>query len=116
MRCGSILLAKVPENLSDWNVDKDEEGNEKLTNACVWFDSIDRLPDMIASVVRSWTLDKVPQTLYDEEHKLDAMYSEESQEKEIEYVYEKTLFEERLKNFKEVLSHLKNNDVEENEE
>lgn len=116
MRCGSILLAKVPENLSDWNVDKDEEGNEKLTNACVWFDSIDRLPDMIASVVRSWTLDKVPQTLYDEEHKLDAMYSEEAQEKEIEYVYEKTLFEERLKNFKEVLSHLKNNDVEENEE
>jgi hypothetical protein len=115
LRCGTILLAKVPENLSDWNVDKDENGNEKLTNSCIWFESIDRLPDMIASVVRSWTLDKIPQTIYDEEAKLDGFYTEEAQEKEIEYVYEKTLFDERLKSFKEVLSHLKNN-VEENNE
>ena len=116
MRCGSILLAKIPDNLSDWNVDKDEEGNEKLTNSCIWFENIDRLPDMIASVVRSWTLDKIPQNLYDEQHKLDNAYSEDLQEKEIEYVYEKNIFEERLKSFKEVLSHLKNNDVEINEE
>ena len=115
LRCGTILLAKVPENLSDWNVDKDDNGNEKLTNSCIWFESIDRLPDMIASVVRSWTLDKIPQTIYDEEAKLDGFYTEEAQEKEIEYVYEKTLFDERLKSFKEVLSHLKNN-VEENNE
>lgn len=115
LRCGTILLAKVPENLSDWNVDKDENGNERLTNSCIWFESIDRLPDMIASVVRSWTLDKIPQTIYDEEAKLDGLYTEEAQEKEIEYVYEKTLFDERLKSFKEVLSHLKNN-VEENNE
>lgn len=115
LRCGTILLAKVPENLSDWNVDKDDNGNEKLTNSCIWFESIDRLPDMIASVVRSWTLDKIPQTIYDEEAKLDGLYTEEAQEKEIEYIYEKTLFDERLKSFKEVLSHLKNN-VEENNE
>ena len=115
LRCGTILLAKVPENLSDWNVDKDENGNERLTNSCIWFESIDRLPDMIASVVRSWTLDKIPQTIYDEEAKLEGLYTEEAQEKEIEYVYEKTLFDERLKSFKEVLSHLKNN-VEENNE
>ena len=115
LRCGTILLAKVPENLSDWNVDKDDNGNERLTNSCIWFENIDRLPEMIASVVRSWTLDKIPQTIYDEEAKLDGLYTEEAQEKEIEYVYEKTLFDERLKSFKEVLSHLKNN-VEENNE
>jgi len=102
MRCGSLTLAKIPNHLSDWMVEKDENGNESLTNACLWFDDIDSLPDIIASLVRSWTNDSIPAEVYDSQKKMDDKYSLEEQTKEIEEVYAKGLFERRKNEFIEV--------------
>lgn len=104
MRCGSILLAKIPNTLSDWNLD---ENGKDLTDACIWFDNINLVPDMLASVVRTWTLDNIPEEVYTNLHKLDNKYTPELQENEIKYVYEK-IFENRQKDFEEVLAQLKN--------
>ena len=109
LRCGSIVLAKIPQKLSDWNIEVNEKTNEKgLTDACIWFENIDDVPDMLASVVRTWTLDKIPDGIYTSMHKLDNMYTRESQKKEIEYVYGKQIIEKRKKDFEEVLSQIKN--------
>ena len=111
MRSDSILLAKLPKTLSDWNVEKNEAGDIVPTDACVWFDHIDRVPDILASVVRTWTLDKVPAEVYEKQHKLDDVYTPERQEMEIENVYEHSIFERRIKEFEIVLDNIKNKEV-----
>ncbi len=106
MRCGSILIAKTPKTFSDWNIEKDKNGNEHLTDACIWFDHIDDLPDMLASIIRSWTLDRIPNEIYANIHKLDNQYTQETQRKEIEHVYG-NIFQKRVSDFEEALSQIK---------
>lgn len=109
LRCGSIVLAKMPDTLSDWNFEVDEKTGEKsLTDACIWFDHIDLVPDMLASIIRTWTLDKIPDEVYEKAHKLDSLYTRETQEKEIKHIYADTLIERRKKDFEEVLAQVKN--------
>ena len=110
MRCGSILLAKVPEKLTDWNLEETEDGH-KLTDSCIWFDDIDSLPEMIASIVRTWTLDEIPEDVYEGQKSFDGIYTKEQQEKDIKDVYVDGLFARRKKEFEEVLTQMKNNGI-----
>ena len=64
---------------------------------------------MIASVVRTWTLDKVPQELYDNLANAANDYNYENHKADVEKEYGKGLFEKRLSDFKEVLAQIKNN-------
>jgi len=109
MRCGTILLAKIPETLSDWNVEIGKDGNEMLTDACIWFDHLDDVPDMLASVVNSWINDNVPEVVYQNQMKLNDRYTPEIQEKMIKHVYCDEIFAKRKSDFEEVLAQLKNN-------
>lgn len=105
LRCGNIVLAKSPTHPSDWMFDSEGE----LTNSVLWFEDIEDIPSILASVVRSWTLDMVPGDVYENQSKFNELYSEEQQNNEImdAYVYE--LFNKRLKDFKEVLVDVENN-------
>lgn len=108
MRCGSLLLSKLPNTLSDWNISMTEDGKNDITDACIWFESIDDVPDMLSTLIYNWTLDTIPEELFTNLHKLDNLYTPESQEKEIAYVYENEIFNRRMKDFEEVLAQLKN--------
>jgi hypothetical protein len=108
MRCGSILLAKVPEKLTDWNIEDTDKG-KKLTDACIWFDDIDSLPKMIASIVRTWTMDELPESVYNGLDTFNDVYTKEQQEEAIKKEYINGLFEKRKHEFEEVLAQLKNN-------
>lgn len=108
MRCGSILLAKVPEKLTDWNIEDTDKG-KKLTDACIWFDDIDSLPRMIASIVRTWTMDELPESVYNGLDTFNDVYTKEQQEEAIKKAYINGLFEKRKHEFEEVLTQLKNN-------
>lgn len=112
LRCGSLVIAKLPNELSDWM--KDEHGNP--VSSILWFDSIDEVHDMIAAAVRSWTRDEVPADVYEEAQKFTALYTEDTQKAEIEQVYAKELIARRLNEFKEVLGELNNKKDEETEE
>ena len=109
LRCGSIVLCKVPKKLTDWQIETDENGKIKMTDACIWFEDIDDVPDMLSSIIRTWTLDKIPEQVYKQQHKFDDYYSRDKQKNEIEYVYIKNIVEKRVKDFEEVLVQLKNN-------
>lgn len=98
MRCGTILLAKQPSTFTDWNIDEEKKS---LTDACLWFSHVDDVPDMLASVIRTWTLDAIPAEIFENQKKLNDRYTVEGMEKEIEHVYEKTLFEGRISEFDE---------------
>lgn len=103
-RCGGIVLAKVPNKVEEWM----KEG-ENLTDAILWFNDIDDASDILASVVRSWTLDMIPEEVYTSARKLDELYTQESQEKEIIDSYEKNIIERRLKDFEETKIDIENN-------
>ena len=105
LRCGNVVIAKAPIHPSDWMLDE----NGELTNNVLWFEDLEDLPSILSSVVRSWTLDAIPEEIYENQSKFDDLYSEENQHSEIvdEYVY--GLFKKRLDDFKEVLADVENN-------
>lgn len=100
---GSLVLAKVPDIITDWMVDE----KRNLHKGVIWFDDLRNTPDLIASVIRTWLLDKVPQELYDEADKLKGLYGAERQEGEIEEVFVNDLFEGRRKSMKEAIEQFK---------
>lgn len=82
MKSGSIVIAKVPDTPLEW-IDADGEENAgTLRNCCVWFDNFNNVHRQIASVVRSWITDNVPQEVAEEAKKVTERYSEERTVKE----------------------------------
>lgn len=113
-KSGSIVLAKVPATPTDWTFvyEESEDGKEAsngLNPAFIWFDDIRRVPDMVASVVRTWTLDRIPQELYDNLADAAKDYTYDAHKADVEKEYGKELFDKRLSDFKEVLAQIKNN-------
>ena len=113
-KSGSIVIAKVPDTPTDWTFVKEEneerkEASNGLNPAFIWFDDIRRVPDMVASIVRTWTLDKIPQDLYDSLAKAADNYTYDEHRDDVEKEYTKGLFEKRLSDFREVLAQIKNN-------
>ena len=113
-KSGSIVIAKVPSTPTDWTFvyEESEDGKSAsngLNPAFIWFDDIRRVPDMVASVVRTWTLDRIPRELYDNLAKAASDYTYDAHKADVEKEYGKELFEKRLSDFKEVLAQIKNN-------
>ena len=75
MKSGSIVIAKIPNTPLKW-VD-DDENSITLRNCCVWFDDFNNVHKQIASVVRSWITDNVPEVIYEESKKVSNMYPED---------------------------------------
>lgn len=71
MRCGNIVIGKVPERIQEWMTD--DEGN--LIDNAIWFENIDTLPDILAEVIGSWMQDKIPQVLIDNMEKTNQLYT-----------------------------------------
>lgn len=114
LKCGSLVLAKVPLEPTEWMLDEKGE----LTDSVVWFNTVDELATVLPDALRSWTLDVIPQAVYDEQQKIADRYTEEEQAAAIEQVYEKEIIAKRLADFKEALADIVNNkeEVAENEE
>ena len=104
MRCGGIVMAKVPDHPAEWMMD-----GKELTNRVVWFDDLDYLPDMLVSAVRTWTNDKIPQEIYDRTAEMDKHFTMDNREKEVEETYIKGFVKRRMDEFEEV-----RNDIDKN--
>ena len=111
LRSGTLVFAKIPDEPTEWMLD--EDGG--LTKSIIWFDTVDTLTEMLPAAVRSWTNFEVSDKIYEAQKNFDDLYSEQTQEAEIEHVYIKTIVERRLNEFKEILAELNENKDEENE-
>jgi len=102
MKSGSITMCKVPDTEWDWA--RNEDGS--LPNCCVWFNDYDTLHKQMASVVRSWITDKVPQILEDETKRvLDGISYEKTKNEFLSYVNE--VFDKRKNEMKELITQIK---------
>jgi hypothetical protein len=93
LKSGSIVISKQTEMTQEW-MQGEEDG--LLTNACVWFDSFQELPKIIASVVRAEITDSVPSEIKEEAEKALSLYSyEKTRDKLLSYV--KGVLDNRIK-------------------
>lgn len=110
-KSGSIVIAKVPATPTDWTYvhQTTDDGEQTALNpAFIWFDDLNRVPDMIASVVRTWTIDKIPQELYDNLSHAADNYNYNNHRADIMKSYEEEMFKKRANDFKEVFGQIKN--------
>lgn len=103
MKSGSVVMCKVPSTTVDWA--DSEDGT--MPNCCVWFNDYDTLHVQLASVVRSWITDKVPEVLSNEAEKVLSTYSKERTKNEFT-AYLNGLMETRRKEIESVLYTVKN--------
>lgn len=74
MKCGSIVIAKIPNDIPEWA--KDENGN--LLENIVWFDNVQDLHSIIANLVIAWTYDNVPKVIKETQDKVISLYTKEN--------------------------------------
>jgi hypothetical protein len=106
MKSGSIVIGKIPEDIPEWMYD--EDGN--INNAGIWFDNINDIYPIIASVVRTWINDSVPVELYNDMVTISERYTPAAQKKAIEDVYVKGFFEKRQQDFAEAIALISKSD------
>ena len=100
MKSGSITIVKTPTTEVDW------ANGEELPNCCVWFNDYDTLHKQIASIVRSWVLDKIPPVLEEESKKVLANFSYDRTKKEfLDYV--NNVLDNRKKEMEALVLHVK---------
>ena len=105
MRSGSIVIAKVPDEVPKWA----DEGEGKLTNSCVWFDSFHNVHRQIAAVVRSWITDTVPEEVVTLMKEKSTLYPYEETKKEFE-AYLSSVIDNRKKEMEALINQFKTNE------
>lgn len=92
MRCGNIVFAMIPKETKKWMLTEDGKG---LNNSCIWFDNINKIQDKIATLVRSFITDNIPDSIYDGQKQLDNAYPEENTRKQFTEYLEKVMGERK---------------------
>ena len=91
MRCGNIVIGKLPENVQEWMTD--ESGN--LTDNVIWFDNFQNLPDILADVIGSWMRDEIPEEIFAAMDKTNTKYTKEEWDKNVKDTAE-SIVKERI--------------------
>jgi hypothetical protein len=108
IKSGSITMCKVPTTELDWA--STEDGS--LPNCCIWFNDYDTLHKQLASVVRSWIIDKIPSVLEEEGKKILDKYSYDRTKNEL-LTYVNDTLGRRKKEMEELITHIKSKKEEE---
>lgn len=103
VKCGGIVMAKLPDNIQDWMKD-----GEELTKSVLWFNDLDEVSTILPSVVHSWLTDTVPEHIYTNQEVITPLFTEEIQSLEIIECYEKNIINKRLKDFEEAKAEILN--------
>jgi hypothetical protein len=109
MKCGSIVIGKTPDSIPEWMWD-DKDGVDDFSNAGIWVDSFERLPDILASVIRTWTMDSIPVGIKEEGQNLAKQYTEGRQLQDIKNVIIDGLVQQRREDFVKTLESLNNSE------
>lgn len=105
IECNTPVIGKIPNSAPEWMESTDEEGNTTLKYNGIWTNSIVNIPDLIATYMKVWLEDSVPQELFDGMNETKGLYSEDKQVSKIESVYG-SLVQNRIDEFKNIINSL----------
>ena len=111
MKTGSIVVGKVPEIAPEWML-TDENNEVNLSNSGIWVDNFASLPNVLASVIRTWTMDEIPEEIQETADSILEKYSDKNQLRDIKNVIIDKLIEGRKKEFLTTFESLNNNENE----
>lgn len=103
VKSGSLTLAKVPKVATDWMINAENT----LTESVVWFDDIRKVPDMIASIVRTWLIDEIPEDIQKAGEELDGIFTNEQHIADVKETYEAYFISGRIKEIDEAITRFK---------
>lgn len=104
MRCGNIVIGKIPETIPEWM--QDEEG---IINNGYWtYDKLS-LVDVLAKVVSTWMNDEIPQELTDSVEETNKKYTQSQWNENVTSLM-KGLVEDRINEFKAIKEQTINNE------
>lgn len=110
MRCGDIVIGKIPENIPEWMGD-----DNGLFDNGVWFTNVDDVPSILANVITSWMSDNIPEELTDAMEKTNSLYRFDKWNDDVRNLAEQ-ITKERVGELKEFMASQKNNKEEKEEE
>lgn len=103
MKCGSIVLGKMPDTIPEWMIDGDN-----LRNAGVWVDDFVSIPTVLASVIRTWTMDEIPDELQKNADEIVSNYTQGKQLQDIKDIIVDKIINDRKSEFITTLEKLNN--------
>lgn len=90
MKSGVPVIGRVPNMLPEWMEQKSENGEEKmLKENGIWTYETIRIPDLIATFVRLWLEDNIPNDVYEKTKDTYSKYSMEDMSKGVIEYYNK---------------------------
>lgn len=108
MKSGSIVVGKVPSVTPEWMWANTEESSE-LTNAGIWVDNFATIPSVLASVIRTWTMDEIPTEIQETADKLVMNFTDSKQLQQIKNEIVEGLIAGRREEFVKTLNSINNN-------
>ena len=80
MRCGNLVIGKLPENIQEWMVDE----NNNLLDNVIWFDNMEQLPEILSKVIGSWMQDEIPNEIIEAMEKTNQLYTKSEWDSNVE--------------------------------
>ena len=107
IECNTPVIGKIPNMIPEWMENVDEQGNVSIKQNGVWTNTTLNIPELIATYLKVWLEDSVPNDLTDAINESKGLYTEEKQTATAARVYS-TLHENRISELKITLEALEN--------
>lgn len=87
IECNTPVIGKMPNLIPEWMETKDENGNLTIKNNGVWTNTTINLPELIATYMKVWLEDSVPNELLNGMKESQGFYTPDKQKEIITKVY-----------------------------
>lgn len=103
IECNTPIIGKAPNTIPEWMEEYDENGSQVILNNGVWTNTINNIPELIATYLKLWLEDNVPTDLLEAMEKTKGLYSTDKQKSKIEEIYSE-LVTNRINGVNEILT------------
>jgi hypothetical protein len=103
MECETPVIGKIPNLIPEWMETSDDDGNSMITNNGVWTNTTLNIPELIATYMKLWFEDSVPNDIKESMKETTGRYTAEKQMDFMKNVYSK-LVEDRTKELSDILT------------
>ena len=95
IKCNTPVIGKIPRLVPEWMGSIDQNGNLNLIENGIWTNSVNTIPDLIATMVGLFLEDALPQNILNGMEEYKTKYSVEDTNIKIKEVYQR-IFDRRI--------------------
>ena len=103
IQCNTPVIGKMPNMIPEWMEEVDESGAARIKNNGIWTNTHLNIPELMATYLKVWLEDSLPQDLLDNMKSTKDTYTESNQISKIESVYS-TLVNDRKEELNNALA------------